>query len=129
MHSIRIIALLFATGIILLHSFIPHRHIEEMTDVEHLSKHERANDLIDLLGLAFHEGTGDVLAQYIRSEQRISKKINVGWLGVLVNALHHVELPSSFVCGSFRLPSQIIFEQKKILPNGLRAPPGHDHYA
>jgi hypothetical protein len=111
-------------GIILFHSLIPHRHHEEMTNVEHNIAHENANDLIDYLGLIFHEGPNDTLKNYTISE--ISSQNNVNFPANM--NFDNIEILPAKVCLYFGDQPQKLFSCLKTLSNGLRAPPVHDYY-
>jgi hypothetical protein len=43
-----------AIGIILLHSFIPHKHHSDLTEVDHTSQHVEATSFLDIVALGFH---------------------------------------------------------------------------
>lgn len=59
MQRIRIITVFSALLIVLLHSFIPHKHHSEFSFTEHESVHQEASNIIDFLSLAFHVDHGE----------------------------------------------------------------------
>lgn len=47
-----------AVAILLLHSFLPHSHHDELSEEEHIEVHEEAVTLLDFIRLAFHIDPG-----------------------------------------------------------------------
>ena len=116
-------------GMILLHAIIPHKHHIEMTWEEHIYAHEYADDLIDFLGLGFHQDSNKNLENYSYTEQILLKKI------------YFVDFNS--LTGFFNLEGNIVDVRKNLhtqaqltnlsidfilLSNGLRAPPDSGFY-
>lgn len=52
--------------VMLLHTFIPHPHSEEMTEKEHIALHKNPNTLFKIISLAFHDNIDEnlIVAQY-----------------------------------------------------------------
>jgi len=57
--------------LVLLHSFIPHRHADEMSDSEHSFFHQNSDSFIDFFENIFHENDDSNLDDllFLRSEQ------------------------------------------------------------
>lgn len=55
---LRNISLILAGALLLLHTFIPHHHHSELDEMEHYEQHQQADNLYDLLQLAFHVDLG-----------------------------------------------------------------------
>ncbi len=131
MYLARNILLIKAVVIILFHSLIPHRHHGEMTFEEHKITHEKATDIIDYLGLAFHEDSNNKFENYNPVEQNSLRKIDPNGFNFLIStsfakdkSIFEGERPS------FRTRSRKLFiDRTTILANGLRAPPNHDYYS
>ncbi|MCB0707380.1 MAG: hypothetical protein KDC34_18815 [Saprospiraceae bacterium] len=125
MHQLKNILLFLAAGIQLLHALVPHRHQETMTAVEHQALHEQADDLIDYIGLAFHQLVSDqvVLFNSDFSEQfkelRSSSDIYPAnlWAASDYRLSKQSQKP-------FGTPFQTAIITPGLLINGLRAPPG-----
>lgn len=56
--NLRNISLILAGALLLLHTFIPHQHHSELDEIEHYEQHKQADNLYDLLQLAFHIDLG-----------------------------------------------------------------------
>lgn len=120
----RNILLFHATGIILLHSFIPHLHHGEMTNVEHYMSHKNANDIIDYLGLAFQQGSSDNLTNYISSDQQTDTDKDLDCFQSQAEA--NPELQAAVLSNErlhFKTRSQISFDYLNASSNRLRGPP------
>lgn len=64
------IAMILAGVILLLHSFLPHNHHNEISEEEHLEVHEEASSVIDYILLAFHNNPGkNHLEEFKNSQQ------------------------------------------------------------
>ena len=59
MKLIRNIAVLLAGAILMLHNFLPHQHHSELSEEEHITQHETAENLYDFLQLIFHMDQGE----------------------------------------------------------------------
>lgn len=53
------IGLLVAASILMLHSFLPHQHHNEIADDRHFIEHDNADSILDYLKLAFHANLGE----------------------------------------------------------------------
>ena len=47
-----------ALSMLLLHSFMPHQHHDELSEEEHIEQHTSASTAFDYLALLFHENIG-----------------------------------------------------------------------
>ena len=47
--------------VVLLHTLIPHRHYDEMSEVEHFELHQNNNSIVGLLEIFFHENNDESL--------------------------------------------------------------------
>jgi len=61
--------------VILLHTFIPHPHSDEMTIGEHTILHNNSNTLFDIISIAFHESDNN-LDNFIFSQYDNVKEID-----------------------------------------------------
>ena len=127
---LRYLLLIQVVGILLLHSLIPHRHLSEMTNAEHVLAHEIANDFIDYLGLAFQHSSNENSNYYIFSEQNSSTTIDLDDSFFLAgtNCTHPEVVPTSIGL-HLKNPSQKSLDHINPSSNGLRAPPIHDYYS
>lgn len=53
------VLMMVAGGILLMHSFLPHSHHDELSDTEHTEVHEEAESILDFFRLAFHVNQGE----------------------------------------------------------------------
>ncbi|VAV84537.1 hypothetical protein MNBD_BACTEROID02-1609 [hydrothermal vent metagenome] len=60
--------------VILLHTFIPHPHSDEMTKKEHIKLHNTSNSLYSILKNAFHESNDESLDNLIVAQYHIANK-------------------------------------------------------
>ncbi|WP_418637838.1 hypothetical protein [Winogradskyella sp.] len=60
--------------VILLHTFIPHPHSDEMTDKAHITLHRNSNTLFDIITIAFHESNDKDLDNLIFAQHNIVTK-------------------------------------------------------
>ncbi len=129
MNQIRNILLINVVGILLLHSFIPHRHQEEMTYVEHQKAHEDANSIIDYLGLAFHQYASSNLENFFLEKTNDFKEFDAKYFNFSINlTTPKVEfIYTKTKSLSRKLPEKLLIKFI-ILANGLRAPPTYGFY-
>lgn len=64
------IAMILAGVILLLHSFLPHNHHNEISEEEHLEVHEEASSILDYILLAFHNNPGKNHLEEFKSSQQ-----------------------------------------------------------
>ncbi len=129
MDLIKNILLINVVVIIFLHSLVPHMHHMEMTFVDHKKAHENANDILDYLGLVFHEGVNYNLENFVSEESGRFKNFDSRDLNLLVNSCY----TKNDILYSHENPFLRTLHQNSLtefikLSNGLRAPPNFDFY-
>ena len=61
-----------------MHAFVPHQHLEENYDHEHLEKHNSQIDILDCLRLAFHVDMGEGHLEFFNSGSRPDFVLDTG---------------------------------------------------
>ncbi|MEP5612863.1 MAG: hypothetical protein ABJP45_11465 [Cyclobacteriaceae bacterium] len=64
------ILMMVAGGILLMHSFLPHSHHDELSDTEHVEVHEEAESILDFFRLAFHVNQGENHLEDFKNSQQ-----------------------------------------------------------
>ncbi|MEQ6168891.1 MULTISPECIES: hypothetical protein [unclassified Ekhidna] len=59
MRSLSKIALFVAVSFLMLHTFMPHHHLDQISEEQHFTEHSEADSLIDFIRLAFHLNPGE----------------------------------------------------------------------
>jgi hypothetical protein len=59
MKQIKTIFIILAGAILLLHTFLPHEHHDELKQNQNIEAHANANSLLDYIKLAFHVDLGE----------------------------------------------------------------------
>lgn len=62
--------MIVAGAILLLHSFLPHSHHDELSDSEHTEVHEEAETILDFFRLAFHVNQGENHLENFKNAQQ-----------------------------------------------------------
>jgi hypothetical protein len=124
MFSIGKMLYILIPGIFLLHSLIPHQHHGDMTVTEHKLAHEYANNVIDYLGLFFHEGSTNNTEAIVLVKEIIKKKVesNKGVYFANFNISKKELFPKHFP-NPTQLNTSIFWNSFQIKSRGLRAPP------
>jgi len=130
MNFLRKILFFNVVVVMVLHTLIPHKHHGEMTDEEHNITHNKANEIIDIIRLAFHQGSSNNLDYYTLSEPLSLSKIDFNGLdffaGVIpidFKLLPKNESPTSTI-SPYVIINPFIFHS-----NSLRGPPNKDFYS
>ncbi|MEP1096306.1 MAG: hypothetical protein ABJG78_14415 [Cyclobacteriaceae bacterium] len=64
------ILMMVAGVILLMHSFLPHSHHDELSDSEHIEVHEEAETILDFFRLAFHVNQGENHLENFKNAQQ-----------------------------------------------------------
>ena len=97
-------------AVILLHTFIPHPHSDEMTEKQHSALHENSDTLFGIITIAFHESNDKDLDNLIVAQyDRVTK-----------NIIKHQYSPIATPYGNFSIIENKIVG--KILPNYIFNP-------
>jgi len=105
------IALFLSFFFLITHELVPHRHHEELTESEHQSEHQSANDIVDFFSLVFHQNLGNHHLQEIlvsSSENQVSSKMELE-----KKSIRHdfISTTSNFPFSSFSSNSQLFFQK------------------
>ncbi len=116
--------------ILLLHSFIPHKHHNEMAYEEHYIVHENANGIIDLIGLVLHEGSSENLETIILSKENVMKDIERSYLDFFaITAYLAIKINVKYSGCFIKIRPQELSNNFHIIFSGLRGPPIYDYYS
>ncbi len=74
--------------VISLHTFIPHPHSDEMTEIEHIALHENSNTLFDIISISFHETNDTNLDNLLVAQYDIVKRNKVTYQNSAVAILY-----------------------------------------
>ncbi|MFI0430132.1 hypothetical protein [Mariniflexile sp. HMF6888] len=130
MNFLRNILFFNVVVIIVFHALIPHKHHGEMTEEEHNMTHKNATGIIDIIGLAFHQGSSNNLDNYIISEQHSLNKVDFNGLVVFAGIFSiDFKLFPTNERPTTTIRPDIISNTYIINSNGLRAPPSFDSYS
>ncbi|WP_372795387.1 hypothetical protein [Lutibacter sp.] len=66
-----------ALVVILLHTFIPHPHSEDMVEKEHIKLHTNSNSIYGILRFVFHENNDENLDSLVFAQYNINKKTKI----------------------------------------------------
>jgi len=61
--------------IVILHTFVPHPHSDELTKDEHIVLHKKSNSIIGIIRLIFHENNDENLDNLIFAKYEYSKRL------------------------------------------------------
>ena len=93
------IAMILAGVILLLHSFLPHHHHNEISEAEHVEVHEEARTVIDYILLAFHNNPGENHLEEFKNAQQYQLQL------LLVASVPNFDFGSSVVLETLEKPS------------------------
>jgi len=80
-----------AVSILMLHTFMPHDHHEDVDEISHVIEHETASSFFDFIGLAFHFSPSE---NHLQDFEKSSKDYSFDFLyAASLNWL--IELPLS----------------------------------
>lgn len=78
MQQFRIASMFSALLIVLLHSFIPHKHHSDLSSFENEQIHAEATGILDYLSLAFHFDTGgEQLEEYTVADSDVDEGLQL----------------------------------------------------
>jgi hypothetical protein len=75
-----------ALAVILLHTFIPHPHFEDMVEKEHVKLHNNSNSLYGIIRLVFHESNDENLDSLVFAQYNTDKKIQINWQFLVIDS-------------------------------------------
>jgi len=74
--------------VILLHTFIPHPHFDEMTEKEHIALHKNSNKLFDIISISFHESNNENLDNLLVAQYDIVKRNKITYQNSTIAILY-----------------------------------------
>lgn len=123
MKTIRNILLLIIAAVVFLHGFVPHKHHGEMSAAEHKTAHQNADDLIDLLSLAFHNNLIGDLENYLIPDRIFLNRLSCGVSRYIVAHIPFEKNTSENTLRIFEAFQPVGFIRTGSTCNKLRAPP------
>jgi hypothetical protein len=121
---LRVILFASALSIILLHTFIPHPHSEEMTEERHFEFHQNSNSILDFLKLVFHESEDEGLDNLIIAQYQAEKKLKKGFHHQIATGIETLTLINE--SRTKKSTAKHIGNSNGyfiVKPNGVRGPP------
>ncbi len=111
-----------ALVVILLHTFIPHPHSEDMVEKEHIKLHTNSNSIYGILRFVFHENNDEILDSLIFAQYNIDKKtkIDCQYSETNITYFNTSKIVNKKVYKNLKSTIQKLFIVKL---NGVRGPP------
>ncbi|WP_421765563.1 hypothetical protein [Ekhidna sp.] len=120
MRSISKIALFVAVSFLMLHTFMPHHHSDQISEEQHFIEHSEADSLIDFIRLAFHLNPGENHLEEFEQNTGVT-------LHFPVADFHKIEVPNQVIdiaTPSFTKAQDVAIEhQFTSLSLSFRGPP------
>jgi hypothetical protein len=83
-----------ALAVILLHTFIPHPHSEDMVEKEHIKLHNNSNSIYGILRFVFHESNDENIDNLVFADYNIENKTNVDYTSPEID-LKYLSVPKT----------------------------------